>query len=51
MAKAKKTAEAKVGNTLADKLARLDIVREQDLVLHLPLRYEDHTHLLSLIHI
>ncbi|HEV2978378.1 MAG TPA: ATP-dependent DNA helicase RecG [Casimicrobiaceae bacterium] len=48
MAKAKKTAEAKAGNTLADKLARLDIVREQDLVLHLPLRYEDHTHLCPL---
>src|SRR5208282_6140610 len=48
MAKAKKTAEAKPGNTLADKLARLGIVREQDLVLHLPLRYEDHTHICPL---
>jgi ATP-dependent DNA helicase RecG len=28
---------------LADKLARLGIARDDDLVLHLPLRYEDHT--------
>jgi ATP-dependent DNA helicase RecG len=49
MARAKKpAAEPKPGNTLADKLARLGIVREQDLVLHLPLRYEDHTHLCPL---
>ena len=33
---------------LRDKLARLGISREQDLVLHLPLRYEDHTHLCPL---
>jgi len=33
----------KAGNTIEDKLARIGIVREQDLVLHLPLRYEDHT--------
>ncbi|HEX8012669.1 MAG TPA: ATP-dependent DNA helicase RecG [Casimicrobiaceae bacterium] len=44
----KSAAEAKPGNTLADKLARLGIAREQDLVLHLPLRYEDHTHLCPL---
>jgi len=41
----KKAASEKPGNTLPDKLARLGIAREQDLVLHLPLRYEDHTHL------
>ncbi|HVJ75158.1 MAG TPA: ATP-dependent DNA helicase RecG, partial [Casimicrobiaceae bacterium] len=35
-------------NTLADKLARLGIAREEDLVLHLPLRYEDHTRLVPL---
>ena len=28
---------------LADKLVKLGIAREEDLVLHLPLRYEDHT--------
>ena len=49
MARRKKTAaEPKLGNTLADKLVRLGIAREQDLVLHLPLRYEDHTHLCPL---
>jgi ATP-dependent DNA helicase RecG len=48
MARAKKAAEPAAGNTLADKLARLGIVREQDLVLHLPLRYEDRTHLCPL---
>ena len=37
--------EPKPGNTLQDKLARIGIAREQDLVLHLPLRYEDHTRL------
>jgi ATP-dependent DNA helicase RecG len=40
--------EPKSGNTLKDKLARLGIAREQDLVLHLPLRYEDHTRLCPL---
>jgi len=34
--------------SLADKLARLGIAREEDLVLHLPLRYEDHTRLVPL---
>ncbi|HEV8502966.1 MAG TPA: ATP-dependent DNA helicase RecG, partial [Casimicrobiaceae bacterium] len=38
----------KRSNTLADKLARLDIAREEDLVLHLPLRYEDRTTLTPL---
>ena len=37
--------EAKAGNTIKEKLARIGVMREQDLVLHLPLRYEDHTHL------
>ena len=40
--------EAPAGNALADKLARLGIAREEDLVLHLPLRYEDHTRLTPL---
>ena len=47
-AKAKQTLAAKAGNTLADKLARLGLVRDADLVLHLPLRYEDRTHLCPL---
>jgi len=46
--KKKPAAETSAGNTIADKLARLGIAREQDLVLHLPLRYEDHTHLCPL---
>ena len=33
---------------LQDQLARLGLVRDQDLVLHLPLRYEDHTRLVPL---
>jgi len=33
---------------LAEKLARLGITRDDDLVVHLPLRYEDHTRLVSL---
>ncbi len=32
-----------VGAQLAARLARLDILRQQDLLLHLPLRYEDET--------
>jgi ATP-dependent DNA helicase RecG len=49
MARGKKpAAETSASNTIADKLARLGIAREQDLVLHLPLRYEDHTHLCPL---
>jgi len=39
---------AKPGNALADKLARLGLTRDADLVLHLPLRYEDRTHLCPL---
>ena len=39
---------APAGSGLADKLARLGIVREEDLVLHLPLRYEDHTRLVRI---
>jgi ATP-dependent DNA helicase RecG len=31
-----------------DKLARLGITREHDLILHLPLRYDDETHLCSI---
>jgi len=34
--------------SLADKLARLGLARDDDLVLHLPLRYEDHTRLTPL---
>jgi ATP-dependent DNA helicase RecG len=44
----KEAAEAKPGNTLADKLTRIGITREADLVLHLPSRYEDRTHLCPL---
>jgi ATP-dependent DNA helicase RecG len=36
------------GAGLAEKLAKLGIAREEDLVLHLPLRYEDHTRLVAL---
>jgi ATP-dependent DNA helicase RecG len=36
------------GDALADKLARLGVARDADLVLHLPLRYEDHTRLTPL---
>ena len=31
-----------------DQLARIGLVRDQDLVLHLPLRYEDHTRIVPL---
>jgi len=42
------TADAKrAGSSLADKLARLGVTRDEDLVLHLPLRYEDHTQLVA----
>ena len=34
-----------VGNKLADKLRHLGIETVQDLLFHLPLRYEDRTHL------
>jgi len=36
---------AKFGKATLDKLAKLGIQRECDLVLHLPLRYDDETHL------
>jgi ATP-dependent DNA helicase RecG len=36
------------GRGLGDQLAKLGIARDQDLVLHLPLRYEDHTRLVAL---
>src|SRR5260221_5777572 len=36
------------GRGLSDQLARLGIARDADLVLHLPLRYEDHTRLTPL---
>ena len=36
------------GRGLADQLARLGMARDADLVLHLPLRYEDHTRLTPL---
>jgi ATP-dependent DNA helicase RecG len=36
------------GNTVADKLARIGVLRDEDLVLHLPLRYEDRTRLVPL---
>ena len=45
----KKTAAAKpAGRGLADQLARIGVARDADLVLHLPLRYEDHTRLVPL---
>ena len=47
-APARDGAPRKGGDTLADKLARLGIARDEDLVLHLPLRYEDHTRLTPL---
>jgi len=39
---------APAGSGLAEKLAKLGVTREQDLVLHLPLRYEDHTRLVRI---
>ena len=45
---AKAATPAKAAAGLADKLARLGLAREEDLVLHLPLRYEDHTRLVPL---
>ncbi len=36
------------GAGLAEQLVRLGIARDDDLVLHLPLRYEDHTRITSL---
>ena len=52
MATRKKKADKDSGKSrsrgLADLLARLGVTREADLVLHLPLRYEDHTRLTPL---
>jgi ATP-dependent DNA helicase RecG len=42
-ARAAPATRTKPGDALADKLARLGVFREEDLVLHMPLRYEDHT--------
>jgi ATP-dependent DNA helicase RecG len=42
------TPRAKPGDALAEKLARIGVLREEDLVLHLPLRYEDHTRVVAL---
>jgi ATP-dependent DNA helicase RecG len=39
---------APAGSGLAEKLAKLGVTREEDLVLHLPLRYEDHTRLVRI---
>ena len=39
---------AKAGNTIEDKLARIGVKRAVDLVLHLPLRYEDRTQVVAL---
>ncbi|HSQ81307.1 MAG TPA: ATP-dependent DNA helicase RecG [Casimicrobiaceae bacterium] len=47
-AKRKEASVSARGATLADKLERVGVLREQDLVLHLPLRYEDHTRLVPL---
>ena len=46
--KAQTTARARSVDALAEKLVRLGVLREEDLVLHLPLRYEDHTQLMPL---
>ncbi len=40
--------KAAPGRGLADQLVKLGIARDQDLVLHLPLRYEDHTRIVPL---
>ncbi|HEX8740914.1 MAG TPA: ATP-dependent DNA helicase RecG [Casimicrobiaceae bacterium] len=42
------TATTARGDALAEKLARIGVLREEDLVLHLPLRYEDHTRIVPL---
>jgi ATP-dependent DNA helicase RecG len=43
-----KAASGSSGRGLHDQLTRLGIARESDLVLHLPLRYEDHTRVVPL---
>jgi len=45
---AQSTANKGASRGLADQLARLGLARDQDLVLHLPLRYEDHTRVVPL---
>ena len=45
-----KTTEAKAPASLREKLRKLGLVRPVDLVLHLPLRYEDETELHSVAH-
>ena len=47
-AKTKAAAAKPAGRGLADQLARLGLAREADVVLHLPLRYEDHTRVVPL---
>ncbi len=37
------------GRGLHDQLVKLGLLRDQDLVLHLPLRYEDHTRIVPLV--
>jgi len=44
----KNPAERPKSRGLHDQLARLGLVRDADLVLHLPLRYEDHTRIVPL---
>ena len=46
--KSRKTPAEAPSRGLDDQLARLGLVRDQDLVLHLPLRYEDHTRIVPL---
>ena len=46
--KSRKTPAKTPSRGLDDQLARLGLVRDQDLVLHLPLRYEDHTQIVPL---
>ena len=42
------SAKKGAGRGLAEQLVRLGLTREQDLVLHMPLRYEDHTRIVAL---
>ncbi len=42
------SASEKRGRGLADQLAKLGIARDQDLVLHMPLRYEDRTRVVAI---
>jgi len=46
--KSRKTPAKAPSRGLDEQLARLGLVRDQDLVLHLPLRYEDHTRIVPL---